>query len=106
MKNGLFAKGTSPLLVTGALLSIILLAGCDEHITVVRDTSIAIPQHATWAWRPAPPPPKNPVISRDVIKRNGTEGETVAESKSMAREAIADWLDAASKSHRPARAHG
>jgi uncharacterized protein DUF4136 len=88
MKNGLFAKGTSPRLVTGALLSIILLAGCDEHITVVRDTSIAIPQHATWAWRPAPPPPKNPVISRDVIKRNGTEGETVAREESADTETL------------------
>jgi uncharacterized protein DUF4136 len=78
MKSGLFAKGTSPLLATGALLGMVLLAGCDEHITVVRDSSIPIPQHATWAWRPAPPPPKNPVISRDVISRNGGESESVA----------------------------
>jgi hypothetical protein len=88
MKNGLFAKGISPLLATGALLSIILLAGCDEHITVVRDTSIPIPKHATWAWRPAPPPPKNPVISRDVIKRNGAEGETVAREESADTETL------------------
>lgn len=88
MKNGLFAKGTSPLLVTGALLSIFLLAGCDEHITVVRDTSIPIPKHATWAWRPAPPPPKNPVISRDVIKRNGAEGETLAREESADTETL------------------
>lgn len=33
-----------------------------------------------------------------------TEGETVAESKSLAREAIAEWLDAASKSPRRVRA--
>lgn len=78
MKNGLFAKGTSPLLAAGALLGMFALAGCDEHITVVRDTTIPIPQHATWAWRPAPPPPKNPVISRDVISRNGGERETLA----------------------------
>jgi hypothetical protein len=88
MKNGLFAKGTSPLLVTGALLSVFLLAGCDEHITVVRDTSIAIPRHATWAWRPAPPTPKNPVISRDVIKRKGAEGETVAREESADTETL------------------
>jgi hypothetical protein len=88
MKNGLFAKGISPLLATGALLSIILLAGCDEHITVVRDTSIPIPKHATWAWRAAPPPPKNPVISRDVIKRNGAEGETVAREESAETETM------------------
>ncbi len=88
MKNGLFAKGTSPLLAAGALLGMVLLAGCDEHITVVRDTSIPIPQHATWAWRPAPPPPKNPVISRDVISRNGAESETVAREENAETETL------------------
>ncbi len=88
MKNGLFAKGTSPLLAAGALLGMVLLAGCDEHITVVRDTSIPIPQHATWAWRPAPPAPKNPVISRDVISRNGAESETVAREENAETETL------------------
>jgi len=88
MKNGLFAKGTSPLLAAGVLLGMVLLAGCDEHITVVRDTSIPIPQHATWAWRPAPPPPKNPVISRDVISRNGAESETVAREENAETETL------------------
>src|SRR6266849_8931850 len=83
MKNGLFAKGTSPLLAAGALLGVFLLAGCDEHVTVVRDTSIPIPRHATWAWRPAPPPPKNPVVSRDVISRNGATRETVTRDQSL-----------------------
>jgi len=88
MKNGLFAKGTSPLLAAGALLGIFLLAGCDEHVTVVRDTSIPIPAHATWAWRPAPPPPKNPVISRDVISRNGAQSETVARQENAETETL------------------
>jgi len=88
MTNGLFAKGRSPLLAAGALLCMVLFAGCDEHITVVRDTSIPIPQHATWAWRPAPPPPKNPVISRDVISRNGAESETVAREENAETETL------------------
>jgi len=88
MKNGLFAKRTSPLLAAGALLGMYTLAGCDEHITVVRDTTIPIPQHATWAWRPAPPPPKNPVISRDVISRKGAESETVAREENAETETL------------------
>ncbi len=71
---------TSPLLLAGVLASGLLLAGCDEHVDVVRDHSVAIPKHATWAWRPAPPPEKNPdknrVISRD-INDNGRP-ETVS----------------------------
>ena len=39
---------------------------------------MVIPKHATWAWRPAPPPEKlekndgrKPVVSRDVITDDG-----------------------------------
>jgi hypothetical protein len=74
-------KRSTPLLVAGILASGLFLAGCDEHVNVVRDHSVVIPKHATWAWRPAPPPEKNPernpdrnpnpVISRDVITDDG-----------------------------------
>lgn len=52
----------------------VLLAGCDDHITVDRDPSVAIRKGMTWAWRPmaakasqATRQGQRPVISRDVI---------------------------------------
>jgi hypothetical protein len=69
--------------LAAAFLSVFVLAGCDEHVTVIRDPDIPIPRHATWAWRPAPPPAKNPVISRDVISRNGATRETVTRDQSL-----------------------
>jgi len=65
------------LLGAAAFLSLIFLAGCDEHVQITRDRDVRIPKHATWAWRPAvqevrntPPPAapnadNRPVISRD-----------------------------------------
>jgi hypothetical protein len=52
----LLIKRNSTLLLAAALASGLFLAGCDEHVDVVRDHSVAIRKHATWAWRPAPPP--------------------------------------------------
>jgi hypothetical protein len=88
MKYGLLLRRKSPLLVAAAVLSVFVLVGCYEPVTVTRDPDIPIPQHATWAWRPAPPPPKNPVISRDVISRdggprNGAESETIAREETL-----------------------
>ena len=83
MKYGLLSRRKSPLLAAAAFLCVFAVAGCDEHVTVVRDPDIPIPKHATWAWRPAPPPQKNPVISRDVISRNGATGETVTRDQSL-----------------------
>jgi Domain of unknown function (DUF4136) len=74
----LITKRNSPLLLAAALASGLFLAGCDEHVDVVRDHSVVIQKHATWAWRPAPPPEKpekndgrKPVVSRDVISDDG-----------------------------------
>jgi hypothetical protein len=74
----LITKRNSPLLLAGVLATGLFFAGCDEHVDVVRDHSVAIPKHATWAWRPAPPPEKpekndgrKPVISRDDINNDG-----------------------------------
>jgi len=61
------------LAVTAIFLCGLLLVGCDERFTTFRDTTIPIPKHATWAWRPMPVAvPQNPgdgrkVLSRDVI---------------------------------------
>jgi Domain of unknown function (DUF4136) len=56
---GIFVAGT------------VMLAGCNDHITVDRDPSIPIQRGQTWAWRPAPSAPQakgeGRVISRDVI---------------------------------------
>jgi hypothetical protein len=81
MNQQLLSKGRSPFLAAVFLCASTLTA-CDEHVTIIRDPDIPIPQHATWAWRPAPPPPKNPVISRDVISHNGAASETVTRDQS------------------------
>jgi hypothetical protein len=80
----------SPLLLAAIVASGLLFAGCDEHVDVVRDHSVAIPKHATWAWRPAAPeknPEKNPVISRDVISDDGRQ-ETVSRDSRMDNETL------------------
>lgn len=73
----------SPLLLAAVVASGLLFAGCDEHVDVVRDRSVAIPKGATWAWRPAPPPEKekNPVVSRDVISEDGRQEAASRDSR-------------------------
>lgn len=51
----LFRSKSSSVLVAAVLASGLFLAGCDEHVDVVRDHSVRIKKHATWAWRPAAP---------------------------------------------------
>jgi hypothetical protein len=66
------------LVTAAAMVSLIFLVGCDEHVQITRDHDVRIPKHATWAWRPAEgarytPPPSapnadnRPVISRDTL---------------------------------------
>jgi len=65
----------------------LLLAGCDDHITVTRDPDIRIPKGSTWAWRHMAPPrdaDNRPVVSRDVIRR----GETVTRESDANREIV------------------
>lgn len=62
----------SALLALSALFGGLLLAGCDDHITVIRDPDIPVVKGSTWAWRPIAPPKdvdKRTVVSRDVISR-------------------------------------
>jgi uncharacterized protein DUF4136 len=82
MKYGFLSRKKSPLLAVATVLCVFVLAGCDEHVTVVRDPDIPIPKHATWAWRPALPP-KNPVISRDVISRDRDTNETITREQNL-----------------------
>src|SRR5205814_207749 len=77
MKYGMKGIGKSPLLAASILVGGLLLAGCDDHITVIRDPGIPVVKGSTWAWKPAPPPKdaeRRAVVSRDVISR----GESVA----------------------------
>jgi hypothetical protein len=72
MKVRTHGKGTSPLLAASILICGLLIAGCDDNVTVVRDLDIPVHQGNTWAWRPMAPPKdedRRPVVSRDVISR-------------------------------------
>jgi hypothetical protein len=83
-------NAASPLLATAAALFALFLAGCDEHVEIIRDPDIPVVKHATWAWRPMAGRKDSrsnsrgdrPVISRDVIGR----GETVARENDRATE--------------------
>jgi len=60
----------------------IVLAGCNDRISVIRDPEIAIRKGNTWAWRPVSQPKdtdRRPVLSRDVIRR----GETVTRESGL-----------------------
>jgi len=76
--------GMSRGVVLAAAACGLFLAGCDEHVQIIRDPDIPIARHATWAWRPMPAKAEarndarnqahgdRPVISRDVINRRDT----------------------------------
>jgi hypothetical protein len=73
---------TVPLIFCG-----MLLAGCDDHITVIRDPDILVPKGSTWDWKPAAPAKdsdRRPVVSRDVISR----GETIVRDPDGNREMV------------------
>ncbi|MGC1416694.1 MAG: DUF4136 domain-containing protein [Candidatus Acidiferrum sp.] len=63
------AKSTKWILTAAALLAVVFIAGCDEHVTSERNPEVPIPKHATWAWRPAEAQPaasdSHPITSRD-----------------------------------------
>ncbi|MBA0084288.1 MAG: DUF4136 domain-containing protein [Acidobacteria bacterium Pan2503] len=66
----------SSLIAVAALLSGLLLAGCDEYVQITRDPDVPIHKLATWAWRPAAEQANardsRAVISRDMISRDET----------------------------------
>lgn len=66
---------SSMALLSTVLLGGLLLAGCDDHVEVIRDPEIRLTRAMTWAWRPANMPETvklgpdgRPIVSRDVIK--------------------------------------
>jgi hypothetical protein len=70
------AAGGWPLALSLAVCGI-MLAGCEDHVTVTRDNLIPVPNGATWAWKPAQPRKERadsrPVTSRDVITPGARE---------------------------------
>ena len=78
---------TSPPLAAALFVCGLLLAGCDDHITVIRDPDIPVAKGSTWAWKPtasAKDSDRRPVVSRDVISR----GETVVREPDGNREIV------------------
>jgi hypothetical protein len=88
MRISKIGASKSLLLAASVLSGALLFAGCDEHITVIRDPDIPVIKGSTWAWRPLAPQKgkasERPVISRDVISR----GETVQREPDANREMV------------------
>ncbi len=92
MKYRMNGIGKSPLLAASILIGGMLLAGCDEHVEIIRNRDVPVLKHQTWAWRPAQArkEAKNerPVISRDVIGGR----ETVVAETDRANETVRQEL--------------
>src|SRR5260221_13365511 len=83
--------GRSSLLAASILLCGLVVAGCDDHIDVIRDPNIPVVKGSTWAWKPAALPKdadRRPVVSRDVISR----GETVAREPGPKNEIVRERI--------------
>src|SRR5437667_9970150 len=91
MKSWMKSIGRSPLMAASLLACGLLLAGCDDHITVTSDPDIPVVKGNTWAWKPAAPPKdadRRPVVSRDVISRGETVARNSGASNEIARQGI------------------
>lgn len=81
-------KAKPPLFATALFAGVFLLAGCDEHIRIIRDPDLHIAKHATWAWQTLSEKARvrdsRPVKSRDVIAR----GETVVRDADSENDAL------------------
>src|SRR5258708_14524615 len=87
MKYRVKGIGNSALLAAAVLIYGLLLAGCDDHVTVIRDPNILVPKGSTWAWKAVASPrdaDRRPVVSRDVISR----GESIAREPGANNEII------------------
>ena len=91
MKSWMKSIGRSPLMAASLLACGLLLAGCDDHITVTRDPDIPVVKRSTRAWKPAAPPKdadRRPVVSRDVISRRETVARDPGANNEIVRERI------------------
>jgi hypothetical protein len=91
MKYRTYGKGTSPLLAATVLVCGLLLAGCDDHIEVIRDPGIPVYKGSTWAWRPMAATrdeDRRRVVSRDVISRRESIARDPYGSNDVVRERV------------------
>ncbi len=91
MKYRMNGIGRSPLLTASILILGLLLAGCHERVTVIRDARIPISRGSTWAWKPVAPPKdadRRPVVSRDVISRRETVAREPGANNEIVRQRI------------------
>jgi hypothetical protein len=94
------AKSTKWILTAAALLSVILVAGCDEYVRITRDHDVRIPRNATWAWRPAPEEAaaardNRPVTSRDEVARNQAPRREADTDDAVDRERVKTTIEQA-----------
>jgi hypothetical protein len=90
-KRRIMGIGKPPLLGAAVLICGLLLAGCDEHIEVIRDSGIPVHQGNTWAWRPmegSRTGNQRPVVSRDVISRRESIARDSYERNDLVRERV------------------
>jgi hypothetical protein len=91
MKYRLIDARKSPLPAAAVLICGLLLTGCDDRITVLRDVNVPIHQGSTWAWKPRARPTDfdpRPVVSRDVISRRETMARDPGANNEIVRERI------------------
>jgi len=53
MKYRMNGIGRSPQVAASILICGLLLAGCDDRVTVIRDSNIPIAKGSTWTWKPS-----------------------------------------------------
>lgn len=99
MRNLRQIRSTRGLLILAAVLSVILVAGCDEYVRVIRDHDVRIPRNATWAWRPAVQEAaardNRAVTSRDEAARNQTPRREAAADDAVDRERVKTAIEQA-----------
>jgi hypothetical protein len=92
MVHGMMRKNKLPLLAAAIFVGSIFLAGCDEHVEIIRDPDVPVLKHQTWAWRPAQARKEarneRPVISRDVIEGRGTVEKETSPANEMVRQEL------------------
>ena len=78
-----------------AVMAGLALSGCDDHVTVERDPSVAVKRGMTWAWRPAAPPPAagRRVLSRDSIATDREPNPNPQWENDIVRNRIAKALE-------------
>ena len=50
MRLAKVSNAKTAVLASAVCLGALLLAGCDEHVRIIRDPDLRIAKHATWAW--------------------------------------------------------